>query len=69
MGPPVHPELAAYECLGFLVEQRCGRFAAYDTRKAFLGEFANQRAAIDAIQQALMKRLRLQVSPAAGGAP
>jgi hypothetical protein len=64
MGPPVHPELAAYECLGFLVEQRCGRFAAYDTRKAFLGEFANQRAAIDEIQH-----LRLQVSPAAGGAP
>ena len=35
--------------LGYVSEQRCGRYAAYDSDRRFLGEFANRTAAMDAI--------------------
>jgi hypothetical protein len=40
---------AGQTLLGFLAEQRCGRFAAYDAERHFLGEFANRAAAMNAI--------------------
>jgi hypothetical protein len=44
--------LAVYdgrEPIGFVVELKCGRFAAYDLANDFIGEFSSMHAAMDAL--------------------
>ena len=54
------------ECVGHVIEKRCGRYAAYKyeaetDRLRFVGEYANQRLAIEALQSQSERQ-----NPAAG---
>jgi hypothetical protein len=37
------------EPIGFVVELKCGRYAAYDLANDFVGEFSSMQAAMDAL--------------------